>query len=155
MKKFLLLASHLAVLLVGFAAGIYWLPILTAPAPPSAAVVQAIAGTSDFRGQFRRSLAGSDLLHWGEGEISVGKQTIALMGKVSPGPDYKLYLVPEFVENEAQFLKLKARSARLGDIKTFENFIVPVPDGVDVAQYTTVLVWCETFSEFISAAKYR
>lgn len=155
MKKILLLASHLAMLLVGFAAGIYWLPILTAPAPPSAAVVQAIAGKSDFRGQFRRDLAGSDLLHWGEGEISVGKQSIALMGKVSPGPDYKLYLVPEFVENEAQFLKLKARSARLGDIKTFENFIVPVPDGVDVAQYTTVLVWCETFSEFISAAKYR
>ncbi len=155
MKKILLLASHLAMLLVGFAAGIYWLPILTAPAPPSAAVVQAIAGKSDFRGQFRRDLAGSDLLHWGEGEISVGKQSIALMGKVSPGPDYKLYLVPEFVENEAQFLKLKARSARVGDIKTFENFIVPVPDGVDVAQYTTVLVWCETFSEFISAAKYR
>lgn len=154
-KALLLLVSHLAVLLAGFVLGIYLLPILTAPAPPSVAIVQAIAGTSDFRAQFRRDLAGSDLLHWGEGEVSVGKQTIALIGKISPGPDYKLYLVPEFVENEAQFLKLKARSARLGDIKTFENFIVPVPDGVDVAQYTTVLVWCETFSEFISAAKYR
>ncbi len=50
---------------------------------------------------------------------------------------------------------MKSRSQRVGDIKTFENFIVPVPEGVDVAQYTTVLVWCETFSEFISAAKYR
>lgn len=154
-KALLLLVSHLAVLLAGFVLGIYLLPILTAPTPPSVAIVEAIAGTSDFRAQFRRDLAGSDLLHWGEGEISVGKQTIALIGKVSPGPDYKLYLVPEFVENEAQFLKLKARSARIGDIKTFENFIVPVPGGVDVAQYTTVLVWCETFSEFISAAKYR
>ncbi|MES2688360.1 MAG: DM13 domain-containing protein [Pseudomonadota bacterium] len=156
MKKALfLLISHLAVLLAGFVLGIYLLPILTAPTPPSVAIVQAIAGKSDFRAQFRRDLAGSDLLHWGEGEISVGKQTIALIGKVSPGPDYKLYLVPEFVENEAQFLKVKSRSARLGDIKTFENFIVPVPEGVDVTQYNTVLVWCETFSEFISAAKYR
>lgn len=154
-KTLLLLASHLAVLLAGFAAGIYLLPILTAPMAPSVAIVQAIAGKSEFRGQFRRDLAGSDPLHWGEGDISVGKQTIALLGKVSPGPDYKLYLVPEFVENEAQFLKLKARSVRVGDIKTFENFIVPVPENVDVAQYTTVLVWCETFSEFISAAKYR
>ncbi len=154
-KALLLLASHLAVLLAGFALGIYLLPILTAPMTPSAALVQAVAGGSDFRGTFRRDLAGSDLLHWGEGEVSVGRKAIALMGKVSPGPDYKLYLVPEFVENEAQFLKLKASSARLGDIKTFENFIVPVPDGVDVTQYTTVLVWCETFSEFISAAKYR
>ncbi len=94
-------------------------------------------------------------MHWGEGKVTVGKRAIALMGKVSPGPDYKLYLVPEFVETEAQFLKVKARSVRVGDIKTFENFIVPVPADVDVAQYTTVLVWCETFSEFISAAKYR
>jgi hypothetical protein len=156
MKKFLLLAaSHLAVLLVGFVLGVYLLPILTAPAPPSAAQVQAAAGQSGFKGSFRRELAGSDLLHWGEGEVSVGKQSIALMGKIAPGPDYKLYLVPEFVEDEAQFLRLKSRSQRVGDIKTFENFIVPVPDGVDVAQYTTVLVWCETFSEFISAAKYR
>lgn len=154
-KAGLLLASHLAVLLAGVALGIYLLPILTAPMTPSAALVQSIAGQSDFQGRFRRDLAGSDLLHWGEGEVAVGKQTIALMGKVSPGPDYKLYLVPEFVETEAQFLKLKARSARVGDIKTFENFIVPVPAGVDVAQYNTVLVWCETFSEFISAAKYR
>ncbi len=156
MKKILVLvASHLAVLLAGFVLGIYLLPILTAPAAPSAAQVQAAASPASFKGSFRRDLAGSDLLHWGEGEVSVGRHAIALMGKVAPGPDYKLYLVPEFVENEAQFLRIKSRSQRVGDIKTFENFIVPVPEGVDVAQYTTVLVWCETFSEFISAAKYR
>lgn len=156
MKKVLVLAaSHLVVLLAGFVLGIYLLPILTAPAAPSAAQVQAAAGAASFKASFRRDLAGSDPLHWGDGEVSVGQQTIALMGKVSPGPDYKLYLVPEFVENEAQFLQLKSRSQRVGDIKTFENFIVPVPEGVDVARYTTVLVWCETFSEFISAAKYR
>ncbi|MDP3246499.1 MAG: DM13 domain-containing protein [Polaromonas sp.] len=156
MKKILVLvASHLAVLLAGFVLGIYLLPILTAPAAPSAAQVQAAASPASFKGSFRRDLAGSDLLHWGEGEVSVGRHAIALMGRVAPGPDYKLYLVPEFVENEAQFLRIKSRSQRVGDIKTFENFIVPVPEDVDVAQYTTVLVWCETFSEFISAAKYR
>jgi hypothetical protein len=156
MKKIgVLAASHLAVLLAGFVLGIYLLPILTAPAAPSAAQVQAVADPASFKGSFRRDLAGSDLLHWGDGEVSVGRQAIALMGRVSPGPDYKLYLVPEFVEDEAQFLRLKSQSLRVGDIKTFENFIVPVPDGVDVARYTTVLVWCETFSEFISAARYR
>lgn len=156
MRKFLLLtASHGVVMLAGFVLGVYLLPILTAPAAPTAAQVQAVAGQADFRGSFRRDLQGSDLLHWGEGEISVGRQAIALKGKVAPGPDYKLYLVPEFVEDEAQFLRLKSRAVQLGDIKTFENFIVPLPPGVDVTQYTTVLVWCETFSEFISAAKYR
>ena len=34
-------------------------------------------------------------------------------------------------------------------------FILDVPAGVDLAAYTTVLVWCETFSEFITAAQYR
>jgi len=154
-KTLWLTASHLGMLLAGFALGVYLLPILTAPAAPPAALVQSIAASANFRGQFRRDLAGSDLLHWGEGEVSVSRTNIALKGKLAPGPDYKLYLVPAFVENEAQFLKLKDRSARIGDIKTFENFIVPVPGGVDVAQYTTVLVWCETFSEFISAASYR
>ena len=38
---------------------------------------------------------------------------------------------------------------------TFENFVVAVPDGIDVAKYDTVLVWCERFGQFITAAKYR
>jgi hypothetical protein len=40
-------------------------------------------------------------------------------------------------------------------VKTFEDFVVAVPAAVDVAQYTTVVVWCETFSMFIASAKYR
>ena len=154
-KNSFLAGSHAATLLLGFLLGIYLLPILTEPGTPSLESIMAIARSSEFKGNFRCDLQGSDLLHWGEGKVSVGKQAIALMGKVSPGPDYKLYLVPEFVENETQFLKLKARSVRVGEIKTFENFVVPVPEDVDIAAYTTVLVWCETFSEFISAAKYR
>lgn len=43
----------------------------------------------------------------------------------------------------------------MGDVKTFENFIVEVPASVDVAKYNTVVVWCEAFSQFITAAKYR
>jgi hypothetical protein len=45
---------------------------------------------------------------------------------------------------------------RIGDIKTFDGFLVDVPpSGRHRSLYTTVLVWCETFGEFISAAKYR
>lgn len=44
---------------------------------------------------------------------------------------------------------------RIGDVKTFKNFVVPVPDAVDPARYNTVIVWCETFSKFITAAKYK
>jgi hypothetical protein len=77
------------------------------------------------------------------------------MGKLAPGPDYKLYLSPEFVETEADFARLKPQMLRVGKVKTFDNFLVPLPPGVDVTRYTTVIVWCESFGQFITAAKYR
>lgn len=154
-KLLLLLASHGLVLGLGFALGIYALPILTAPAAPSSQELAAATDQDAFSGRFRRDLAGSDLLHWGEGTVSVGRANIALLGTLAPGPDYKLYLSPEFVETEAEFLRLKPRMARVGDVRTFENFVVPVPATIDVARYDTVIVWCESFSQFITAAKYR
>ena len=84
-----------------------------------------------------------------------GKVAVSLMGRLAPGPDYKLYLSPTFVQTEAEFLPLKNQMLRVGDVKTFENFVVPLPPGVDLAAYNTVVVWCETFKEFISAARYR
>lgn len=112
-------------------------------------------GGAQFKGEFRRDLKGSDLLHWGVGVVSVGRRSITLLGRIAPGPDYKLYLSPEFVETEADFQRLKPQMARIGDVKTFDNFIVPVPESVDPAAYTTVIVWCETFNQFITAARYR
>jgi len=156
MKKFLILAvSHAAALVLGFAAGIYALPILIAPASPARATVQALQGEARFKGEFRRDLKGSDLFHWGEGTVSLDPINVSLMGKLAPGPDYKLYLVPDFVESKEAFLKIKASALRVGEVKTFENFIVPLPANTDLTRYNTVLVWCETFSMFISAAKYR
>lgn len=155
MTKLLLAASHLAALAIGFGLGIYVLPILTAPAGPSAADVSAQAGSAMYKGEFRRNLKDSDPLHWGEGVVSVGARSIAFAGKLAPGPDYKLYLSTEFVETEDDFKRLKPGMVRAGDIKTFENFLLPVAESVDVSRYTTVIVWCETFGQFISAAKYR
>ncbi len=91
----------------------------------------------------------------GEGDVSITADKVVHAGKLAPGPDYKLYLMKEFVEDEAEFEKARASAVRIGDIKSFDGFIVDVPDGVDVREYTTVVVWCEAFSEFITAAKYR
>ncbi len=156
MRKVLLLAAtHVAAVFVGFAAGIYLLPILTAPAPPAAEEVRAQAQRAQFSGEFRRDLAGSDALHWGEGRVYVSREAITLEGEISPGPAYRLYLSPEFVETEAKFERLKASMAPVGEVKTFRNFVVPVPAGVDPAAYDTVVIWCESFSQFITAARYR
>ncbi len=156
MKKILfLIVTHGLAAALGFAAGIYVLPILTAPAAPTAAQVEAASSGVAFTGRFRRDLKDSDVLHWGEGTVSVGRRAISLMGRIAPGPDYKLYLSPEFVETEADFLRLKPRMARVGEVRTFENFIVPVPPEIDPGAYRAVIVWCESFRQFITAAKYR
>ncbi|MEM6461182.1 MAG: DM13 domain-containing protein [Pseudomonadota bacterium] len=155
MRLILLLISHGAMLAIGVALGIYLLPILTAPPAPDAAMLEQSAQSAQFSADLKRDLRGSDFLHWGEGKISLTPSQIVHEGKLSPGPDYKLYLVKQFVEHEDDFLPLKETSLQVGDIKTFEGFIVDVPEGVDIAQYNTVLVWCEAFGEFISAGQYQ
>jgi hypothetical protein len=154
-RALVLLVTHAIALAVGFALGIYLLPILIAPASPTAAEVAARAAAATYTAQFRRDLKGSDVFHWGEGKVTVGKDAVTLAGNLAPGPDYKLYLSPEFVETEEDFLRLKPRMVRVGDVKTFENFVVQVPADVDPAAYRAVVVWCERFGQFITAANYR
>ena len=156
MKKLLLLSiSHLIFAAIGFAAGIFFLPILIAPNAPSAEQMEMAKSNAQYAGTFKRDLQGSDFLHWGEGEISVGKKFISLQGKIAAGPDYKLYLSPKLVETEAEFNQLKTEMQIVGDVKTFENFVIPVGESVDIEAYSAVIIWCETFGEFITAATYK
>ncbi|MBT8422040.1 MAG: DM13 domain-containing protein [Gammaproteobacteria bacterium] len=156
LKKLLLLAiTHGAALAVGFAGGIYALPIIIAPEAPSETAVTAVADVAEYTGEFRRDLQDSDRLHWGEGQLFVSRESISFMGELAPGPDYMLYLSPEFVETEAEFERLKSSMVVVGSVKTFENFLLDVPADIDPSDYTTAIVWCETFGEFISAARYR
>ncbi|MEM6497091.1 MAG: hypothetical protein AAF709_10240, partial [Pseudomonadota bacterium] len=122
MFKWIFLAgSHAAMLAVGFALGIYFLPILTAPEGPDKAMLAATAKAAVYNGTLTRDLKGSDFLHWGEGKISVTPKKIVHEGNLAPGPDYRLYLTTAFVEDEEQFLKLKDSARQVGDIKTFDG----------------------------------
>ena len=151
----LLLFSHGIVGALGFAAGIYVLPILIAPEAPIASEVSAVADNAIYSGKFRRDLKDSDILHWGEGTVSIGEDSISFMGKLAPGPDYKLYLSPEFVETESDFNRLKPHMALVADVKTFDNFLVKIPADIDPSKYTSIIVWCETFGQFITSANYK
>jgi hypothetical protein len=156
MPRWLLLSgTHVATLVVGFMLGVYLLPIITAPEGPGEAELAQSAEAALFEAALTRDLKGSDFLHWGEGTISVTPSQVVHEGALAPGPDYKLYLSKEFVEDEDGFFRIKDTARQLGDIKTFDGFIVDVPADVDVADYSTVIVWCESFSEFITAAQYQ
>lgn len=155
MRYLILIASHLSALALGFAAGIYALPILTAPPSPAQSEINAAMGDVLYTAKFVRSLKDSDALHWGEGTVRIGRHAITFTGRLAPGPDYKLYLSPEFVETEDDFKRLKPSMVRVGDVNTFENFIVPAPEMIDPDAFTSVIVWCESFEQFITAARYR
>lgn len=156
MKRLIgLTLSHLIVLAIGFALGIYALPILIAPEAPPMADIKAVEAKAQYTVMFEKERADSDFLHWGEGKVSIAPDSIGFIGELAPGPDYKLYLSPEFVETEAEFNRLKSTMMQVGEVKTFNQFMVMLGEEVDIEQYNTVIVWCETFGQYITSAQYR
>jgi hypothetical protein len=72
--------------------------------------------------------------------------------EVGPGPKFHVYLVPE--QNVVPSTNV-ARSmyVDLGRLKAFkgsQNY--PIPAGIDLARYRTVVIWCEQFGVLISPA---
>ena len=77
LKRILLpLGSHAAVAIVGFAGGIYVLPILVGPPAPTEAEIKAAAANTMFIGTFRNDLKDSDELHGCEGTVSMSDNFI-------------------------------------------------------------------------------
>ncbi|MEM7719215.1 MAG: DM13 domain-containing protein [Pseudomonadota bacterium] len=145
--------THGIALAIGFGLGVYFLPILTAPPAPDAAKLEEMAQQAQFSATLTRDLRGSDFAHWGEGTISVSATEITHQGRLAPGPDYKLYLTNGLVDHEDTFDR--ANAIQVGDVKSFSGFILEVPESIDVTTYDSVLVWCEAFGEFITAATYN
>lgn len=155
MKKLLLLLSHGLFLGVGFALGIYLLPILTQPPAPDDRQIGEVAAQAHFTGHFTPDLEDSDALHFGDGTFYISDSAFSFDGRIAPGPDYRLYLSPVFVETQAAFMANKDKMVQVGDVKTFNNFMVDLPTGLNPAGYNSAIVWCESFQIFITAGRYQ
>ena len=153
--KFIQIFTHTISLSIGCMIGIYLLPIMIAPEKPSINEFQKVINSAQFDAVFVKDLKESDILHWAKGQISLSKTEIAFRGKISPGPDYKLYLTKKFVQTKKDFLKIKNQSVEIGEIKSFNGFIISTKKEIDITAYNSVVIWCEAFSRFISAAKYQ
>ena len=46
-------------------------------------------------------------------------------------------------------------SLYVGDVKTFTNFTVTSKVKLPLENYNSLIVWCESFNEFITSAKYK
>ena len=84
----------------------------------------------------------------------VGDVSVWLDGSLSLGPDYWLYFAPIFVETEESFLTIKSLLVAVGSIKASADFTLQLPDGVNVDGFPAVVIWCEAFSQFITAAEF-
>ncbi|MBQ4850891.1 DM13 domain-containing protein [Pseudoalteromonas sp. MMG012] len=155
MRIFKLSICIILTFVLGFISGIYALPIISAPNSPSMLELATATQHTKYKGQFVTTLKDSDLLHFAKGDVSVSNDNIAFKGNIAPGPDYQLYLAKRFIETEADFHTFKGSMALLGDIKTFDSFIVPIPDAINIEEFNTVIIWCESFEQFISAAQYQ
>ena len=107
------------------------------------------------QGTFVRDLEGSDAFHWGDGTIYVSDERIWLDGSIAPGPDHRLYLTKGQFTTRDGFLAVKSDALQIAPIKAYKNFSVMVPDGVDIADYDAVIIWCEAFSAFVTSASIR
>ncbi len=155
LKALLIIIMTLAIFAAGFIAGVYSLPILTEQPAPDIAILKQHQGRSQFSATFKPGLKGSDRFHYGDGMVYLTNDAISMQGTLSPGPDYQLYLSRNFIDNEDDFLAQKGTMQRIAGVRSFNGFKLVVPQGIDVSDYNTVVIWCESFEEFITAAQYQ
>ena len=95
-----------------------------------------------------------DPIHYGKGKVAVYQDLVHLEAdfEVGPGPKFHVYLVPE--KNVIPSTNVaRTMFVDLGRLKAFkgsQNY--PVPPGVDLAKYESVVIWCEQFGVLISPA---
>jgi hypothetical protein len=96
----------------------------------------------------------SDPIHYGKGQVTVYQGLVHLESdfEVGPGPKFHVYLVPEktVVPSTNVARTLFVDLGRLRAFKGSQNY--PVPAGVDLAKYGSVVIWCEQFGVLISPA---
>lgn len=142
---------------VGFALGVYTLPILVEMLGErqQSETVQVFAET-DPTGEFDRDSPGSDPLHWGEGRIRLSSGNLVFEDDVrlAPGPDYRIYMTTKFVDNRDDFKRIKSNAVEISKLKNFsgpQSFELPPDLNTDI--YDNVVVWCEAFSMYIASAR--
>ena len=100
-------AKFAAGLVIGFALGAHFLPILTEEKGLDTAALAQLEASAERNGTITRDLPSSDAFYWGEGKVRASGTRIWPEGKISPGPDYRLYLTPSLATDEASFVKIK------------------------------------------------
>src|SRR5215510_14699993 len=96
----------------------------------------------------------SDPVHYGKGKVSVYERAVFLEPdfEVGPGPAFHVYLVPKASIRSSADMK-DVMFVDLGGLRAFKGSQrYPVPGGVNLQDFPSVVIWCERFSVLISPA---
>ncbi|MGH9907319.1 MAG: DM13 domain-containing protein [Pyrinomonadaceae bacterium] len=155
MKAFLIFViGGLIGVAAGFAAGIFFYPYIFLADIVAGETVDAAQKTVAAKGVFVHANP-SDPIHYGKGNVTVYTDLVHLESdfEVGPGPKYHVYLVPDRkVTPDTEVAK--TTFVDLGRLKAFkgsQNY--PLPAGLDLARYGSVVIWCEQFGVLISPAE--
>ncbi|GIK80134.1 MAG: DM13 domain-containing protein [Pseudorhodoplanes sp.] len=137
----------------GVALGFFLFPYVFPPPPAAEQLTEADRSALVAGGTFIHANP-SDPIHWGRGKVSVYEKTVFLESdfEVGPGPKYHVYLVPKTSVrtnadmNGVMFVDL----GRLRAFKGSQRY--PIPAGVNLRDYPSVIIWCEQFGVLISPA---
>ena len=156
MKKFvaLFVVGGLLGTAAGFALGIFFYPYLfLADIVAMEKVEDKAARKAVATGMFIHANP-RDPIHYGKGKLTLYQDLVHLDGdfEVGPGPKFHVYLVPEANVVPSTNVE-RTMFVDLGRLKAFkgsQNY--PVPAGVDLKKYGSVVIWCEQFGVLISPA---
>jgi hypothetical protein len=137
----------------GVALGFFFFPYVFPPPPAAEQLTEADRSALAATGTFIHANP-SDPVHWGRGKVSVYERTVFLEPdfEVGPGPAFHVYLVPKAnIRREADVSN--AMYVDLGRLRAFKGSQrYPIPAGVNLKDYPSVVIWCERFGVLISPA---
>ena len=140
----------------GFAGGIVVFTYMFPPPPLNEVVDSKTSSEIVATGSFIHANP-SDPVHYGKGRVSVYPKLLHLEAdfEVGPGPKFHVYLVPDS-NITPQTPVQETMFVDLGRLKAFaggQNY--PIPDGVDLDKYRSVVIWCEQFDVLVSLASLK
>jgi hypothetical protein len=137
----------------GVALGFFFFPFVFPPPPAAEQLTEADRSALVATGTFIHANP-SDPIHYGKGKVSVYERTVFLESdfEVGPGPAFHVYLVPKANVRAAADVT-DQMYVDLGGLRAFKGSQrYPIPSGLDLRNYPSVVIWCERFSVLISPA---
>ena len=137
----------------GVAAGLFVYPFVFPPPEAMETLTDEEQSRLVARGAFIHANP-SDPIHYGKGKVAVYETVVHLDAdfEVGPGPKFHVYLVPnrEVRDEAAVESTMFVDLGRLRAFKGSQKY--PIPAGVNLKDYPSVVIWCAQFGVLISPA---